>query len=1170
MSQSPANDFVQRSPSAAPTTLSPARMIIASMRYSWRVSLAVALGVATATAVIVGALLVGDSMRGSLRELTVERLGNTDSAVIPGAFFQFEGIVSGEIKPIPLILFDSGVVESRKDDGSIRRAGSVQIIGCDESFWTLDVRGNKPRDALDDQSVVMNQSTAAELGVQLGDLVTVRLPVEQAVPADSPLGRRQSESEGLPRMKIVDIIPDQGLGRFALSPSQAAPKNLYLNRETIADALDRTGQANAMLFDQSIQQDDLHVDLKALGLTVRQVRKEFPAGDAEATTIFDYYSLTSERLLLPDAAVNRIMKQWPESQVFAMSTYLANAIERLDESGKVIASVPYSTMTAVDSSEDLPLNYAIPAGQSGDDRVPVVLNSWAAERLGAKVGTPLRVAYYEPEVENGNEIERYFAAMVTDIVPITEPATPYRRRREATFDQPPTVYNDPDLTPLVPGVTDQDSISDWDLPFPLDREISNADDQYWNNYRLTPKLFLPLADGERLFGSRFGKITGLRFSSDSAPDVNTLQQQLASILVPVTEELGWAIRPIREQQLAASRGTTPFDGLFLALSFFVIFAAVMLIAMLFRLGLVQRMRQYGMLLAVGWSPRKVARLAIGEGLVVALLGVLIGLVGGVIYAVAVLWALRSWWVGAVTVPFLTFHWSIRSLLIGALAGWLVAAITLWVSTRWLLKSDAQSLLAQRETDQSPGRRGGTKRLWIAAAIIGLLAVVIAIAGASAGGQVAAGAFVGGGMMLLIAALVAIYARLRQPRRITSGEDIGGYSLGSLASRNATRHPLRSTMTIGLMSSAAFLIIAIAAFRLQPSDQGTGGFELIGQTAQPLYRDLRDPAVRTELLGRDRETLDNVLVEPMRLRLGQDASCNNLYQATQPTVLGVPSTLGASMAAASLPGFEWAATSEQADGASPWDALNRNALGTDEDPIPVVIDQNTAMWSLQMTKGIGEKKAFQYREGESITFEVVGLLANSVLQGKLLIGESNFERVFPEVNGYRFYLFGCDRSDAEKIAGVLENRLGDVGMDVSDARNVLSSMLAVQNTYLRTFQSLGALGLLLGTIGLAIAQLRSVLERRQELAVMQAIGFTRRRLASVVMRETASLLLMGIGCGALCAVLAVLPHAVLSGLKPPIVEPLLVIAAIILFGMLAGLIAVRSVTRMPLLESLRSD
>ncbi len=88
--------------------------------------------------------------------------------------------------------------------------------------------------------------------------------------------------------------------------------------------------------------------------------------------------------------------------------------------------------------------------------------------------------------------------------------------------------------------------------------------------------------------------------------------------------------------------------------------------------------------------------------------------------------------------------------------------------------------------------------------------------------------------------------------------------------------------------------------------------------------------------------------------------------------------------------------------------------------------------------------------------------------------------------------------------------------------------------------------------------------------MRAIGFTRKRLAGVVMSETASLLLMGIGCGAICAVLAVLPHAILNGLKPPIVEPLVIVFGIILFGMLAGLIAVRSVARMPLLESLRSE
>ncbi len=68
-------------------SLSLTSMIWAGMRHSWRVSASVALGVATATAVIVGALLVGDSMRGSLRALTVERLGKTEFAILPGRFF---------------------------------------------------------------------------------------------------------------------------------------------------------------------------------------------------------------------------------------------------------------------------------------------------------------------------------------------------------------------------------------------------------------------------------------------------------------------------------------------------------------------------------------------------------------------------------------------------------------------------------------------------------------------------------------------------------------------------------------------------------------------------------------------------------------------------------------------------------------------------------------------------------------------------------------------------------------------------------------------------------------------------------------------------------------------------------------------------------------------------
>ena len=1150
------------------------RMVLASMRYSWRVSGSVALGVATATAVIVGALLVGDSMRGSLRGLTVERLGKTQAAVIPGGFFDPEGIVQSGTTVVPLILFDAGVVETRGEDDQVRRAGDVQIIGCDESFWQLGDGDARPAELPDDDSVVLNESTASDLGVEVGDLVTVRLPVEQAVPADSPLGRRDLESEGLPRMKVAAVIPDRGLGRFAISPSQASPKNIFLNRATIGDVLQREGQANMLLFDEPISNDELSVDLADLGLSLQRVQQTFTPADGPAETIFDYYSLTSDRLLLPEIAVDRILGELSSAEVTEVSTYLANAIDLENADGAEVSSIPYSTITAIDSTPELPLDYTLPDGFENSGRVPVVLNSWAKERIGATVGTPLKVMYYEPEVENGKEIERSFDAVVTGTVPITQPSRPYDRRREATFDRPPTIYNDPDLTPTVPGVTDQASINDWDLPFQLERKIDKPDDLYWNEYRLTPKAYLPLAAGQRLFGSRFGETTSLRISIDAASDIDALEQRLSEILDPVTEDLGWSVLPIRSQQLSASRGTTPFDALFLSLSFFVIAAAVMLIAMLFRLGLVQRMKQYGTLSAVGWSPRRVARLALVEGMLIAAVGVAIGLVGGIFYARGVLWALRSWWVGAVTVPFLSFHWTATSLLIGVASGWLVAVLTLVVTVRWLTKADTQSLLSERDLDTVAGRRSGKSWLPRVAAGTGIVAVVIAALGASAGGQAAAGGFVGGGMLLLFAALTATYARLRQPRTISASADDSGahYSLTALARRNVGRHPLRSTMTIGLMGSAAFLIIAIAAFRLEPTEQGTGGFTLVGQTAQPLFRDLRDPGVRAGLLGPDADKLDNTTIAAMRLRVGQDASCNNLYQATRPTVLGVSESFASLYdgAGEGMVGFEWAAAAETPSGETPWTLLATKAAGTEQDPIPVIIDQNTAMWSLQMMGGVGETRSFEYESGKPITFKVVGLLANSMLQGRLLIGESNFEEIFPDVSGYRYFLVACDSERADSIRSVLENRLGDIGMDVSDARAILSGMLAVQNTYLRTFQSLGALGLLLGTIGLAVAQLRSVLERRQELAVMRAIGFTRRRLAAVVMVETASLLLMGIGCGATCAVLAVLPHAILSGLKPPLVEPLLIVLGIILFGMLAGLIAVRRVASMQLLESLRAE
>ena len=104
-----------------------------------------------------------------------------------------------------------------------------------------------------------------------------------------------------------------------------------------------------------------------------------------------------------------------------------------------------------------------------------------------------------------------------------------------------------------------------------------------------------------------------------------------------------------------------------------------------------------------------------------------------------------------------------------------------------------------------------------------------------------------------------------------------------------------------------------------------------------------------------------------------------------------------------------------------------------------------------------------RTNRPVTVEVVGLLKNSVLQGNLLVSEAELPEA---VSGYgRLSLF-LDRAEDKlrrrrvmltRSQGRLRTTLAEDGFDAVDAREQLASYLAVQNTYLSTFQSLGASG-----------------------------------------------------------------------------------------------------------------
>jgi putative ABC transport system permease protein len=157
-----------------------------------------------------------------------------------------------------------------------------------------------------------------------------------------------------------------------------------------------------------------------------------------------------------------------------------------------------------------------------------------------------------------------------------------------------------------------------------------------------------------------------------------------------------------------------------------------------------------------------------------------------------------------------------------------------------------------------------------------------------------------------------------------------------------------------------------------------------------------------------------------------------------------------------------------------------------------------------------------------------------------------------------------------VADALRRNLGPLGLEVRGTGEVLGALLGVQNTYVATFLALGGLGLILGTVGLASAVLRSGVERRKELAIMTALGFTRARLAWMLVGEHGALLIAGVGLGVVSALVAVAPEATASGSRAPWGYVAGLIAAAAACGALSCGAAARWAVRGPLVGALRSE
>jgi ABC-type antimicrobial peptide transport system permease subunit len=1202
------------------------RLVWRNLFFHWRGNLAVLLGVVVGTAVLTGALFVGDSLTGSLRVMAREQLGWVDQAMIAGRFVRAK--LADEIqaeKVCPAIFLRGSAAVEVGEGGTprakVHRSGGVTVLGVDDRFWP---GGQMPlgREFWTSKraEAVLSAALSRELNVKKGESVTLSVQKASQVPRETLLARRQADEViGDIGVTVAEVLPDHGPGRFTLTPSTMAPRNVFVPLGLLQQRLDVPGRANALLVaDGRNLQEQLHshLTLEDWGLTLTRpedrARQFFhlldPRRKAESLkptdtlakakwqsrvpdqpaapsaeyadklslgSIIEYYqrernylNLTTARMFLEPAVVKAAALRPPpdpKSSRFeppgkSILIYLADSISALtNDLSAITASLDPTPLAGlrIAAGDALRIPYAVVAAS---DEVPdntplsdeVFLTDWKESPLAAlKKGDAVVLTYYHPDDEGHLQL-RSLTLTLAGRHPLQGP------------------YDDPDWSPTFTGITDKLDISDWqNPPFPFfAQRLRPRDHEYWKRYRTTPRAYVSLKTGQQLWGSRFGNVTSVRHRLWGQADSKAWTEKILNNLKP--EQGGLVFEDVREQSLHASTGSTPFGLYFLGFSVFLIASALLLVGLLFRLNLDRRAAEIGVLLATGMRRATVRRLLLAEGGLLASVGGLFGLAGALGYAKVLLAYLDANWPTGLEHSFLQLHTELQSYIIGYLAAVAVSVLTILWATRVLSKIAPRSLLAG-ETNPEPlygTRRRNLAWLWITLSLVGA-------AGCVAGGaltrdpEMKASAFLGSGILVMTALVVAFAARMRSEQHQTLIRQ-GALAVPRLGTRNAARHRLRSLLTVSLLASAAFLVIAVECFHREADERfyerngGSGGFALIGESEVPVFQDLNSPKVREELLPQESQVvaLKGVEFIPLRVRAGDDASCLNLYKPTRPRILGVPPAL------VRRGGFEFAAV-ENDDPTNPepnpWVLLERPRA---DGAIPVFGEANSVAYILK--SGLGQTLRVPDERGEMVTLRIVGLLKDSVFQSELLMSEANFLKLHPHQEGFSFYLIDAPRERTAEVRDVLESGMSSAGFTVTPSAHRLESYLAVENTYLSTFQALGGLGLLLGAAGLAVVLLRSTWERRGELALLRALGYRRSAIGWLVWAENSYLLVIGLAIGALAALASVTP-VVLGGTgQVPWLRLLGLLLAVLVVGQLSGAAALATTLRAPLLAALRRE
>jgi putative ABC transport system permease protein len=218
-------------------------------------------------------------------------------------------------------------------------------------------------------------------------------------------------------------------------------------------------------------------------------------------------------------------------------------------------------------------------------------------------------------------------------------------------------------------------------------------------------------------------------------------------------------------------------------------------------------------------------------------------------------------------------------------------------------------------------------------------------------------------------------------------------------------------------------------------------------------------------------------------------------------------------------------------------------------------------------------------GQTADVTVIGVIdiGGSQIYMGVHIGETVFNSVFGTADSHRFFVRTEPGTANKQAAQDIEAALLEAGVQAESLRETLNDATAVQTGFFRLIQGFMGLGLLVGVAAVGVIAFRTVVERRQQIGMLRAIGYTRKMVGMTFLIESAFIAFMGVLSGVVFAL--ILSRQLITeefsgqgaiGFAVPWAQLAVIGAFAFGFALLMTLIPSRQAARIPIAEALRYE